>query len=182
LAEPAVRAALRRGSSATFGKTMKQVVHIVLFGLALIARAGEPPTPPTKLAPVTVNETPFGWLGIERVHFRPGLLAILNKSTKLKVLFIDSVVSDSPAHKAGILPKDEVLKIDGVSIRNISIKEMTQLLTEKEVGEVIAFEVRRRGLKEPLLFLKVKIERQFREKPTQTPEPTSGLRPAAAHL
>ena len=143
---------------------------LVLIGFAVICRAGE--ESPVRMAPLEVKEDPFGWIGVVKFHGKTTWLARITKSAKMLSLFFDEIVPSSAADRSGILAGDEVLKVDGTSVREMSIKELLQILSEKEVGATIDFFVLHKGALEPSL-VKVKVERSRKKEPNQSLQPTA---------
>lgn len=94
------------------------------------------------------NETGGGFTGI-------GFELILRK----RALHVVSVVEDSPAWKAGVLPEDQIVKINGIRLRALDFIEATELfsankkkrikLSISRSGEdgLIEISVRRRKIK-----------------------------------
>lgn len=64
-------------------------------------------------------------------------------------IIIVSPFKDSPAEKAGLKPKDEILKVDGESVDGLDLYEAT-LKIRGEKGTKVKLEIARQGLKEPL--------------------------------
>ncbi|WP_174728805.1 S41 family peptidase [Mesobacillus harenae] len=65
-------------------------------------------------------------------------------------IVIVSPFKDSPAEKAGLKPKDQILKVDGESIEGLDLYEAT-LKIRGEKGTVVKLEIRRHGVKDPLV-------------------------------
>ncbi|PLR78221.1 peptidase S41 [Bacillus sp. V3-13] len=62
---------------------------------------------------------------------------------------------NSPAEKAGVKPNDEILKVDGESVKGLDLFEATSKI-RGEKGTKVELEIARQGLKDPL---KLEIER-----------------------
>ncbi len=58
---------------------------------------------------------------------------------------------DSPAEKAGIKPKDQILKVNGESVEGLDLYETTVKIRGKK-GTTVKLEILRQGLKEPLVI------------------------------
>lgn len=67
-----------------------------------------------------------------------------------KVLIV-SPYKNSPAEKAGLKPKDEIVKIDGKSIKGLDLYETTMKI-RGEKGTTVKLEIKRDGVSEPLQF------------------------------
>ncbi|MGM0779469.1 MAG: S41 family peptidase [Bacillota bacterium] len=70
-------------------------------------------------------------------------------------IIIVAPFKDSPAEKAGLKPKDEILKVDGESVKGLDLYKATMKIRGKK-GTKVKLEVARQGLKEPL---KVEVKR-----------------------
>ena len=64
-------------------------------------------------------------------------------------IVIVSPFKNSPAEKAGLKPKDEILKVDGVSVEGLDLNKATLKIRGKK-GTKVSLEIGRKGLKEPL--------------------------------
>lgn len=64
-------------------------------------------------------------------------------------IIIVSPFKDSPAEKAGLKPKDEILKVDGESVAGLDLYKATMKIRGKK-GTKVKLEIARQGLKEPL--------------------------------
>jgi carboxyl-terminal processing protease len=64
-------------------------------------------------------------------------------------MIIVSPFKNSPAEKAGLKPKDEILKVDGVSVEGLDLNKATLKIRGKK-GTKVTLEISRKGLKEPL--------------------------------
>lgn len=71
---------------------------------------------------------------------------------KLKTFFVQSVLKDSPAHKAGILPGDMITKIGWWSTRWYSLQGISGKLSGKE-GKKIKMQLKRHGYKYKTEFI-----------------------------
>jgi carboxyl-terminal processing protease len=80
----------------------------------------------------------FGGIGLE-VSFKNGNLIVI------------SPIEDTPAHKAGILPGDQIIKIDSKPTKNLSELEAMSLM-RGPVGSTITITVMRKNFKTPKDF------------------------------
>lgn len=65
-----------------------------------------------------------------------------------KGLWIERVLSGSPAEKAGLLPEDQLIAVEGIEIKEV--KEIHHALAEKGWGNDITFTILRRGTKKEI--------------------------------
>ncbi len=72
-------------------------------------------------------------------------------------IIIVSPYKDSPAEKAGLKPKDEILKVDGESVKGLDLYE-TRLKIRGEKGTSVKLEVSRAGISNPITFTIVRSE------------------------
>ena len=73
-----------------------------------------------------------------------------------KVIIV-SPYKDSPAEKAGLKPKDQILKVNGVSVESLDLYE-TRLKIRGEKGSPVKMEIKRAGVANPLEFNMVRAE------------------------
>lgn len=64
-------------------------------------------------------------------------------------IVIVSPFKNSPAEKAGLKPKDQILKVDGKSVEGLDLNQATLKIRGKK-GTKVTLEIARKGLKEPL--------------------------------
>jgi carboxyl-terminal processing protease len=67
-----------------------------------------------------------------------------------KVIIV-SPYKDSPAEKAGLKPKDQILKVNGESVEGLDLYE-TRLKIRGEKGSPVKMEIKRAGVSNPLEF------------------------------
>ena len=72
-------------------------------------------------------------------------------------IIIVSPYKDSPAEKAGLKPKDEILKVDGESVKGLDLYE-TRLKIRGEKGTSVKLEISRAGISNPITFKIVRSE------------------------
>jgi len=84
----------------------------------------------------------FGGVGME-VAYTDGAIVVV------------SPIEDTPAMKAGILPQDRIIEIDGKSTSNLGYAEGIKLMRGKP-GSSVSIKVERKNIKEPLQFTLVR--------------------------
>jgi uncharacterized iron-regulated protein len=75
---------------------------------------------------------------------KPRIGVILKTKEDGKGLVIDKVLPGSPAEKAGLLPGDQLIAVEGIEIREV--KEIHHALSEKGWGNDITFTITREGM------------------------------------
>ena len=73
-----------------------------------------------------------------------------------KVIIV-SPYKDSPAEKAGLKPKDQIIKVDGESVEGLDLYD-TRLKIRGEKGTKVKLEVKRAGISNPISFTIVRSE------------------------
>lgn len=84
----------------------------------------------------------FGGVGME-VAYTDGAIVVV------------SPIEDTPAMKAGILPQDRIIEIDGKNTANLGYAEGIKLMRGKP-GSSVSIKVERKNIKEPLQFTLVR--------------------------
>ena len=79
---------------------------------------------------------------------RPMIGVILETKEDLKGLWIERVLPGSPAEKAGLLPGDQLIAVEGIEVREV--KEIHHALSEKGWGNDITFTIYREGKKKEI--------------------------------
>ena len=74
---------------------------------------------------------------------KPRIGVMLKTKEDLKGLVIEKVLPGSPAEKAGLLPGDQLIAVEGIEIREV--KEIHHALSEKGWGNDITFTISREG-------------------------------------
>jgi len=74
---------------------------------------------------------------------KPRIGVILKTKEEAKGLVIDKVLPGSPAEKAGLLPGDQLIAVEGIEIREVN--EIHHALSEKGWGNNISFTITRGG-------------------------------------
>jgi len=80
---------------------------------------------------------------------RPRIGVILKTKEDLKGLRIEQVIPGSPAEKAGLLPGDQLVAVEGIEIKEV--KEIHHALAEKGWGKGITFTILREGTKKEIM-------------------------------
>lgn len=62
---------------------------------------------------------------------------------------------NSPAEKAGLKPKDEIIKVDGTSVKGLDLYKVTTKIRGKK-GTTVTLEIKREGVSDPL---EIKVKR-----------------------
>ncbi len=73
-----------------------------------------------------------------------------------KVIIV-SPYKDSPAEKAGLKPKDQIIKVDGESVEGLDLYD-TRLKIRGEKGTKVKLEIKRAGISNPITFTIVRSE------------------------
>jgi uncharacterized iron-regulated protein len=79
---------------------------------------------------------------------KPRIGVILKAKEDLKGLWIERVLPGSPAEKAGLLPGDKLIAVEGIEIKEV--KEIHHALSEKGWGNDITFTILREGVKKEI--------------------------------
>ncbi len=118
-------AAINPGNSG--GALINPVGELVGINTAIISRSGGSQgigfAIPTNLAKTVMQQilkqgyVTRGWIGIVIQEITTKLAVALNLS-KISGVIISKVLIDGPAHKAGLLPKDVIIKINNTKIYN----------------------------------------------------------------
>jgi C-terminal processing protease CtpA/Prc len=96
---------------------------------------------PVVMAPVAVNAGPLGYLGITfDLDVDAGLFSRVSDTTRIKAMVVAAITKGSPAEAAGLVPKDRVLRIDGITITQYTIGALKGI-REKEKGDKAEFVV-----------------------------------------
>ncbi len=95
---------------------------------------------PADLEPVATEEKPANGLGFQLK------IAVDRDDKKIVRAFCDDIIEGSPAHRSGLQPKDEVVKINGRALAGMSAEigpesELGRLLIAQHDGTTIDLEV-----------------------------------------
>jgi|WetSurMetagenome_2_1015567.scaffolds.fasta_scaffold681681_2 S1-C subfamily serine protease len=100
----------------------------------------------SKYQPINTQAIPRAELGVRLKVVRvDDTLRLFNefKRDDEKVLLVTKVKDNTPASKAGVLPGDLLLKIDGVSVSGM--RESVAVMQRKRPGETVNLDLFRRG-------------------------------------
>ncbi|NOZ09707.1 MAG: Do family serine endopeptidase [Gammaproteobacteria bacterium] len=84
-----------------------------------------------------------GWLGFEGQQVTPKLAYALGLDKSLNGVIITGVVRNSPAHKAGLIPGDVLVAIDGTPIK--LTRQALNRISKHKPGDKVALKVVRNG-------------------------------------
>jgi len=94
-----------------------------------------------------VTAGPLGYLGITfDIDADVGFFSRVSDSTRIKSMVVSVVTKDSPSDLAGLMPRDQVLRIDGIPIKEYTIGALKGI-REKEKGDKAVFVVTAPGSK-----------------------------------
>jgi hypothetical protein len=79
---------------------------------------------------------------------RPRIGVVLKEKGDAKGLWIERVIPESPAEKAGLLPGDQLVSVEGKEITKV--KDIHDALSEKGWGKEISFTIIREGIKKEI--------------------------------
>jgi len=79
---------------------------------------------------------------------RPRMGVVLMEKEDSKGLWIERVIPESPAEKAGLLPGDQVIAVEGEDITKV--KDIHDALSRKGWEKEITFTILREGLKKEM--------------------------------
>jgi uncharacterized iron-regulated protein len=79
---------------------------------------------------------------------RPRMGAVLKKKQEVEGLWVENVIPESPAEKAGLLPGDQIILVEGKEIAKV--KDIHDALSAKGWGREITFTIRRGGSKKEI--------------------------------
>lgn len=86
-----------------------------------------------------------GWVGLPEgpEGYCTGFRALVLKGPSEVVVYL--VLPQSPAHRAGVLPGDEVLEVDGHAVSSLKPTELGEMLVTPDRSRQITVTLRRRG-------------------------------------
>jgi C-terminal processing protease CtpA/Prc len=119
----------------------------MLMFLAAAAQSTSKADQPVVMAPVAVTAGPLGYLGITfDLDVDVGFFSHVSDSTRIKAMVVSAVTRNSPSDIAGLMPRDQVLRIDGIPITEYTIGALKGI-REKEKGDKAEFVVTAPGSK-----------------------------------
>jgi len=80
---------------------------------------------------------------------RPRIGILLKGKEGLQGLWIERVIPDSPAERAGLFPGDQLVAVEGIEIKEV--KKMHHVLAEKGWGKNITLTIIREGMKREIM-------------------------------
>lgn len=89
-------------------------------------------------------------------------LVVKKRLTKEKRWYIGNVREGSPAYLAGVLPYDEILRIDSVPVLIWEMEQLVKLL-RSEPGRVVEFDLRRYSSQDSTQYIDLQIRLQLRK-------------------
>lgn len=120
---------------------MNKALLSVFIVLNLVQLEAASPDPEVQHLPAyEVKSTPLGFIGI-RVKINPGLFGSGSESARIKEMVIQEIIPGSPAERAGLHPKDHLIRIDSHRVEEMTLGSLRQLLGSKEVGDLIVLEI-----------------------------------------
>ena len=130
---------------------MKGKTRIILLFVSLLSLACAQTSPRDEkavvMAPVAVTAGPLGYLGIIfDLDVDVGFFSHVSDSSRIKAMVVSAVTPGSPAHFAGLMPTDRVLRLDGIPITEYTIGALKGI-REKEKGDKAVFVVASAGSK-----------------------------------
>lgn len=78
----------------------------------------------------------------KKISYDKSGLMIISGGSKLKSYYVANVTPDSPADEIGILPNDQILSVNGISVVFLSLNRIQKIL-QKEEGKRIKLKLRR---------------------------------------
>ena len=102
---------------------------------------------PVVMAPVAVTAGPLGYLGVTfEIDVDVGLFSRVSDSSRIKAMVVLAVTKNSPSDIAGLMPRDQVLRIAGVAITEYTIGALKGI-RERDMGDKAEFVVMAPGSK-----------------------------------
>ena len=106
--------------------------------------SGEPnQKEPAKLAPLVVNEAPFGYLGIKHATAKFDVFRLVTFRGSLAYLQVDELNPDSPGLAAGIRQGDRIVAVNGKATREWSFSKLKYFGETLEAGQHVPVELYR---------------------------------------
>jgi C-terminal processing protease CtpA/Prc len=89
-------------------------------------------------------------------------MVVKKRLTKEKRWYIGNVREGSPAHLAGILPFDEILRIDSVPVLIWEMEQLVKLL-RSEPGRIVELDLRRYTYLDSTEYIDLKVRLQLKK-------------------
>lgn len=93
------------------------------------------------MEPYNVEENPLGYFGIKNGKYHFNLWKFITFRNGLEYIEIREIYPNSPAARAGVVPEDRIVSVNGLAIREWSFPRLKRLVTDAEVGSTIVVEI-----------------------------------------
>ena len=104
------------------------------------------------MEPYNVEENPLGYFGIKNGKYHFNLWKFITFRTGLEYIEIREIYPNSPAARAGVVPEDRIVSVNGLAIREWSFPRLKRLVTDAEVGSTIVVEIIRPSTRKHMLL------------------------------
>jgi membrane-associated protease RseP (regulator of RpoE activity) len=148
------------------------LICMLAFQASLALHADTSPAEqPNQMAPYTVKESPFGFLGIKHASIGINPFKFLVGMDSVNFLQIDELDPLSPGIAAGIKAGDRIVTIDKVPVTKFGVMKLRHLGDTVEVGQRFVIETFRSS-DNSTRTMEVVVPRKPKM-PNQLPDPTS---------
>jgi hypothetical protein len=93
------------------------------------------------MEPYNVEENPLGYCGIKNGKYHFNLWKFITFRTGLEYIEIREIYPNSPAARAGVVPEDRIVSVNGLAIREWSFSRLKRLVTDAEVVTTTVVEI-----------------------------------------